>query len=152
MYNDEDFDRDDTEQHDPNAEKVPPLQQYMHAFTQAEIKAFDTVQKVSQHVADEPEQDSESLYMHERLTAIEKPAYPPPLRIAISGNSGIGKSTMINAILAIPSLCPTVSDGYPTPHPLALTRMTERQRRRNAGPHGARPFSKRSNDQIRLPC
>jgi predicted GTPase len=81
----------------------------MQAFLQAETKASDTVRKVSEHVKDEPEQDSESLYMHERLVAIEHPAYPAPVRVAISGNSGIGKSTLINAILGLPELCPTVS-------------------------------------------
>jgi predicted GTPase len=50
--------------------------------------------------------------MHERLVAIEHPAYPAPVRIAISGNSGIGKSTLINAILGLLMLCPTVSQCF----------------------------------------
>jgi len=92
-------------------EPVPPLQQYTQAFLQAEKKASDTVRRVSEYVKDEPEQDSESLYMHERLVAIEHPAYPAPVRVAISGNSGIRKSTLINATLGLPTLCPTVSDA-----------------------------------------
>lgn len=143
MYNDEDFGRDETEQHDPDTEMVPILQQYMPAFAQAECKAYDTVQRVSQHVADEPDQDSESLYMHERVTAIERPAYPPPLRIAISGSSGIGKSTMINAILAVPTLCPTVNRPLLLSHNLVtLTLGIERHRCWHARAHGACPLSK----------
>ena len=104
----DDHDQDEDEQHDPNSESVPPLPQYMPAFAQAETVASATIHKVSEHVADEPDPDSESTYMHERLVAIERPAYPSPVRIAISGSSGIGKSTMINAIFGFP-LCPTVS-------------------------------------------
>ena len=103
-----DYDQEEDEQHDPNSEPVPPLPQYQSAFTQAETVASATIHKVSMHVADEPDQDSESMYMHERLVAIERPAYPSPVRVAICGSSGIGKSTMINAIFGFP-LCPTVS-------------------------------------------
>lgn len=70
--------QDEVEQHDPNSEPVSPLQQYTQAFLQAGMKAPDTVRRVSEYVKDEPEQDSESLYMHERLVAIEHPAYPAP--------------------------------------------------------------------------
>lgn len=104
--------QDEVEQHDPNSEPVSPLQQYTQAFLQAGMKAPDTVRRVSEYVKDEPEQDSESLYMHERLVAIEHPAYPAPVRVAISGNSGIGKSTLFNATLGLTTLCPTVSDCY----------------------------------------
>jgi uncharacterized protein YmfQ (DUF2313 family) len=78
MYNDEDFDHDESEGHEPGSEPIPPPQQYMSAFHQAETKTLETVQKVSQHVADEPDQESEALYMYERLVAIEKPAYTLP--------------------------------------------------------------------------
>jgi putative protein kinase ArgK-like GTPase of G3E family len=110
----DDYDQEEDEQHDPNSEPVPPLPQYQPAFAQAETVASATIHKVSMHVADEPDPDSESMYMHERLVAIEHPAYPSPVRVAISGSSGIGKSTMINAIFGFP-LCPTVSIHSPDP-------------------------------------
>ncbi|KAF3038386.1 hypothetical protein E8E11_002072 [Didymella keratinophila] len=119
-FNDVDGGRDEAEQHDPNSEPVPPLQQYTQAFLQAEKKASDTVRRVSEYVKDEPEQDSESLYMHERFVTIRHPAYPATVRVAISRNSGIGKSTLINATLGLPTLCSTSDTDAGTLVPIEI--------------------------------
>ena len=145
----DDYDQEEDEQHDPNSEPVPPLPQYQPAFAQAETVASATIHKVSMHVADEPDQDSESMYMHERLVTIERPAYPSPVRVAICGSSDIGKSTMINAIFGFP-LCPTVSV-----HSLVLghcSQISERQRRRYLRAYGALPRTIWTINQIHVPC
>lgn len=104
----EDYDSDDTTSHEPTSEPVPHLKQYTYAFAEAERLIRRLVRNVHDHILREEEQDAESAYMAERTISVESPAYSPPYVVGISGNSGIGKSTLINATLGLLSLCPTV--------------------------------------------
>ncbi|CAO2655790.1 Nn.00g045930.m01.CDS01 [Neocucurbitaria sp. VM-36] len=126
------FDRDQLTQYDPTCEKLPPLPQYMSEFSEAEGIVTDLVRQVHQCVLQDPDQDAESTYMRERLSGVEKPAYSPPLVIGILGNSGVGKSTLINSILGVDGLCPTSPTDACTLVPMELLQMPDDQPTRYA--------------------
>lgn len=107
-FGDEAFERDQVTQYDPACEKLPPLPQYTSEFSDAERLVTELVRKVHQSVLQDSEQDAESTYMCERLSAVEKPSYSTPLVMGILGNSGVGKSSLMNAVLGVEGLCPTV--------------------------------------------
>ena len=87
--------------------------QYTPAFAKIERLVQLTIRDVHGHILNEEERDAESTYMAERAIAVEEPAYSPAYIVGISGSSGISKSTLINAILGVSSLCPTVRPTNP---------------------------------------
>ncbi|KAH6632985.1 hypothetical protein C7974DRAFT_452112 [Boeremia exigua] len=124
--NDDDYGEEETTCHDPDSEPVPPLVQYTPAFAEAEALIRSLVRNIHGHILKE-EQDSESTYIAERTIAVESPAYSPAYVVGISGNSGIGKSTLINAILGIISLCPTSENDAGTLVPMELVQAPDDQ-------------------------
>jgi len=141
-YNDE---ADDEEWHDPGSEPVPPLPQYMLVFAHPQ-RPFDKSRSTLQTTLNRT--PSPNTCTKDWLQS-NIPLISPPIRIAISGNSGLGKSTMIYVMLGIPTLCPTVS-RHQSIFLRLLTHVLERQRCWHACTHRACSCPGRSGYQVRF--
>jgi hypothetical protein len=86
-------------QHDPETEALPEHPIFHEDFHEVARLVNEEIQKLRDTILGWPNQNAESRYQLERLHAVRSPEYPPPHMVAHFGDSGVGKSTLNNAVL-----------------------------------------------------
>ncbi|KAL1594580.1 hypothetical protein SLS60_010341 [Paraconiothyrium brasiliense] len=105
------LDPDATVKHDPHSEPLPDLAMFNPSFAAAEKTATEIVCGLRQTVVDSEDKGSEAKFMLERLDCIRTPKYPAPRMICFYGNCAVGKSSLLNACLAVEGLSLKIGDG-----------------------------------------
>jgi len=63
--------------------------------------------KLLEVTSDDTCDDTEMKRIHERIDEVYEPRKPPTLKIALVGDAGVGKSSLINSVLHIPGIAKT---------------------------------------------
>jgi ribosome biogenesis GTPase A len=101
---------DEIPPYDPATERFPMLPIYHPAFQQAEELTHSIIRGFQEFIATSNYKDDEIKYLLRELEELEHPKYPTALRIGLIGDSGVGKSSLINSLLGVESIAPQVRD------------------------------------------
>ncbi|KAF1952573.1 hypothetical protein CC80DRAFT_176931 [Byssothecium circinans] len=122
------LDPDGKTYHSPASEPLPQLPAYHDAFPKAEKMSMGIVRKLQETVIMSGEEDHESKYMQDCLAQIAAPTNPGLRMLCLSGNCGVGKSSLINAILGVEGASLKAGDGGSgTLVPIELVQAPEKQ-------------------------
>ncbi|KAF2656370.1 hypothetical protein K491DRAFT_715444 [Lophiostoma macrostomum CBS 122681] len=113
--------------HDPEQETLPDHPVFHPDFLNAENLTNGEVQGLIDEIVAWNSQTAESQYQIERLNAVRSPEYPPDQNVAQFGNSGVGKSYLLNATLGDKDLSFKSGNGVGTLVPLKFTKATKDQ-------------------------
>ncbi|KAK3082167.1 hypothetical protein LTS18_000097 [Coniosporium uncinatum] len=93
--------------YNPDTEPLPQGGMYGKHFKDAEAKATELVGSLYGFIRNSQYRDDEIAKLQDELKAIEFPQYPADVRVAVIGNSGVGKSSLINSVLGVDKLIST---------------------------------------------
>lgn len=94
-----DEDEDEVLRHEPASEAIPLLPLSHPAFNLVEVYSRQMIQVFQDAIHESTYQDAETNYLLEELTTHETPNYGKDIKIGLIGDSGVGKSSLINSIL-----------------------------------------------------
>ena len=98
-----------TSQYDPLTEQEPEYPAYHESFKKAQRLCEEIATDAVELLKLSTYQDSSVRDLRQRFQSCQTVKYPETKKIAIFGNSGVGKSTLINALLDSVGLASTVS-------------------------------------------
>jgi hypothetical protein len=111
---DDDDDEDDGEDivdgHDPDSEPLPDLPMYHPSVKVVESKCTELISRFQNYIKDNTYQDDETRYLLEESKKLEHaPTETHILNIAVVGDAGQGKSSLLNSMLGHANLANSVS-------------------------------------------
>lgn len=96
--------------YDENNESYPAIPAFHPNVTKAKTKLQDLIY----NVIDALDKDTKSARLREfreKATELLNIPTPEPLRVALAGEVGMGKSSLLNSLIGVPDLASTVSDS-----------------------------------------
>ncbi|KAL8651588.1 MAG: hypothetical protein Q9210_003171 [Variospora velana] len=93
-----------------NVEALPKLATYHPSFAKVEKRYESLLDKAVQMLQDSKYHDAGSKQLLDESLKRRKIEYPPAQKIGLVGDSGVGKSSLINAILDVPELALTTAE------------------------------------------
>lgn len=100
---DSDFDDDDDDlvpPHDPDSEPLPDLPMYHPSVREVELLSSQLMSEIQYLIENAAYKDAETEYLLEQSKDLEHPPHESHvLRIALTGDAGMGKSSLMNSML-----------------------------------------------------
>ena len=97
--------------YNPMSEALPRLPAYHPSFIQAEKHCSDLMKEAALILEKAEYKDTRILQLLRKSSTGQKPEYPKPRIVGLMGDSGVGKSSLINSLLDVPDIALSGANG-----------------------------------------
>ena len=98
-------------QYEPMSEPLPKLPAYHPSFLKAERYCSELMKDAANIIKNAEYKDARILQLLEKATNAQHLEYPKPRTVGLMGDSGVGKSSLINCLLDIPDIALSGANG-----------------------------------------
>ncbi|KAM0805279.1 hypothetical protein BDR22DRAFT_969026 [Usnea florida] len=97
--------------YNPMSETLPKLPAYHPSFIKAEKYCSDLMKEAGLILENAEYKDTRILQLLRKSSTGQKPEYPKPRIVGLMGDSGVGKSSLINSLLDVPDIALSGANG-----------------------------------------